>query len=359
MRRVEQSACLVDLAVGEGTHEGIDTGDFGDDVAHALLHRVVFQLVERFLECLERIVGLGDAVGDHTQVGHAEDFGGLLASGATLGILAVVELVRSLSVKHQQFQTVLVEIEFLLGDVLQRAQLWTAVKTQRMAESATHGCVLIKTTGGRTRHVVFRLDGGVDQRHTTGIGCAITQTVHIIQRQGGGAGHGCGGAQTGTERHAGGECRVEALHRIEAGFTQCPGNAYRVGGPAFHTTGLQTIEVGFGNVSGINVGNHAHLGVFTRLERDERAVRQCDRQAQARVVVGVFADQVHTARCGPYASRFLTVGGSEQVGRVLHTLVVRERLNEFNSSHWCFVLWVLLAFSLRYRLVRARGSAWR
>ena len=56
------------------------------------------------------------------------------ASGTTLGILAVVELVRSLSVKHQQFQTVLVEIEFLLGDVLQRAQLWTAIKTQRMAE---------------------------------------------------------------------------------------------------------------------------------------------------------------------------------------------------------------------------------
>ena len=359
MRRVEQSACLVDLAVGEGTHEGIDTGDFGDDVAHALLHRVVFQLVERFLECLERILGFSDFVGDHTQVGHAEDFGGLLASGATLGILAVVELVRSLSVKHQQFQTVLVEIEFLLGDVLQRAQLWTAIKTQRMAESAAHGCVLIEPTGGRARHVVFRLDGGVDQRHTTGIGCAITQTVHVIQRQGGGAGHGCGGAQTGSERNAGGECRVEALHRIEAGFAQCPGNAYRVGGPAFHATGLQTIEVGFGNVFGINVGNHAHLGVFTRLERDERAVRQCDRQAQARVVVGVFADQVHTARCGPYASRFLTVGGSEQVGRVLHTLVVRERLNEFNSSHWCFVLWVLLAFSLRYRLVRARGSAWR
>ena len=40
-------------------------------------------------------------------------------------------------------QTVLVEIEFLLGDVLQRAQLWTAIKTQRMAESAAHGCVLI------------------------------------------------------------------------------------------------------------------------------------------------------------------------------------------------------------------------
>ena len=56
------------------------------------------------------------------------------------------------------------------------------------------------------------------------------------------------------------------------------------------------------------------------------------RQAQARVVVGVFADQVHTARCGPYASRLLTVGGTEQIGRVLHTLVVRERLNEFNSS---------------------------
>ena len=33
MRRVEQSAGLVDLAVGEGTHEGVDTGDFGDDVA--------------------------------------------------------------------------------------------------------------------------------------------------------------------------------------------------------------------------------------------------------------------------------------------------------------------------------------
>ena len=174
MRRVEQSARLVDLAVGEGTHEGVDTGDFGDDVAHALLHRVVFQLVERFLERLERIVGLG----------------GLLAGGATLGILAVVELVRSLGVKHQQFQTVLVEIEFLLGDVLQRAQLWTAIKTQCMAESAAHGCVLVETTGGRARHVVFRLDGGVDQRHTTGIGCAITQTVHIIQRQGGGAGHG-------------------------------------------------------------------------------------------------------------------------------------------------------------------------
>ena len=92
-------------------------------------------------------------------------------------------------------------------------------------------------------------------------------------------------------------------------------------------------EVGFGNAFGVNVGNPAHLGVFTRLERDERAVRQCDRQAQTRVVVGVFADQVHTARCGPYASRLLTVGGTEQIGRVLHTLVVRERLNEFNSSH--------------------------
>ena len=33
-------------------------------------------------------------------------------------------------------------------------------------------------------------------------------------------------------------------------------------------------------------------------------------------------DQVHTARCGPYASRLLTVGGTEQIGRVLHTLVV-------------------------------------
>ena len=359
MRRVEQSAGLVDLAVGEGAHEGVDTGDFGDDVAHALLHRVVFQLVERFLERLERIVGLGDAVGDHTQVGHAEDFGGLLASGATLGILAVVELVRSLSVKHQQFQTVLVEIEFLLGDVLQRAQLWTAIKTQRMAESAAHGCVLIETTGGRTRHVVFRLDGGVDQRHTTGIGCAITQTIHVIQRQGGGAGHGCGGAQTGTERHAGGECRVEALHRIEAGFAQSPGHAHRVGGPAIHSPSFKSVEVRFGHLVRGHVGYHTHLRIFTRFQCDERAVRQCDRQAQARVVVGMFANQVHTARCGPYASRFLTVGGAEQVGRVLHTLVMRERLNEFNSSHWCFVLWVLLAFSLRCRSVRAHGSAWR
>ena len=228
-----------------------------------------------------------------------------------------------------------------------------------MAERAAHGGVLIEAAGGGAGHVVLGLDGGVDQRHTAGVGSAVAQAVHVIQRQGGGAGHGCGGAQTGSERHAGGECRIEALHRIEAGFAQCPGHTHRVSGPAFHTTGLQAVEVGFGDVFGVNVGNHAHLGVFTRLERDERAVRQCDRQAQARVVVGVFADQVHTARCGPYASRFLTVGGTEQIGRVLHTLVVRERLNEFNSSHWCFVLWVLLAFSLRYRLVRARGSAWR
>ena len=354
MRRVEQSARLVDFAVGEGTHEGIDTGDFGDDVAHALLHRVVFQLVERFLERLERIVGLGDAVGDHTQIGHAEDFGGLLASGTTLGILAVVELMRSLSVKHQQFQTVLVEIEFLLGDVLQRAQLWTAVKTQRMAESAAHGCVLVEATGGRARHVVFRLDGGVDQRHTTGIGCAITQTVHIIQRQGGGAGHGCGGAQTGTERHAGGECRVEALHRIEAGFTQCPGNAYRVGGPAIHSPSFKSVEVRFGHLVRGHVGYHTHLRIFTRFQCDESTVRQRDRQAQARVVVGVFADQVHATRSSPYTRRLLTIGGTEQVGRILHTLVVRERLNEFNSSHWCFC-----PFSLRCRSVRAHGSAWR
>ena len=223
MRSVEQSSGFVDLAVGEGTYEGVDARNLSDHMTHALLHRVVFQLVERFLERLERIVGLGDAVGNHTQVGHAEDFGGLLAGGAALGILAVVELVRSLSVEHHQLQTVLVEIELLLGDILQRAQLRAAVQAQRMAERAAHGGVLVEAAGGGAGHVVLGLDGGVDQRHTAGVGSAVAQAVHVIQRQGGGAGHGCGGAQTGSERHAGGECRIEALHRIEAGFDAVQG----------------------------------------------------------------------------------------------------------------------------------------
>lgn len=73
-----------------------------------------------------------------TQVGHTENLGGFLAGGATLSVLAIVELVRSTGIDHKQLEVVLVEVELLLGDVLQRGQLgrqssssaWPAV--QRM-----------------------------------------------------------------------------------------------------------------------------------------------------------------------------------------------------------------------------------
>ncbi len=124
----------------------------------------------------------------------------------------------------------------------------------------------------------------------------------------------------------------------ETGLAKRPGHAGRVGGPAVHATGFEAVEVGFGNLVGRHVGDDADLGVFARLERDERAVRQRDRQAQARVVVGVLADQVHTARSGPHALGRGGVGVDEQLGRPRDAILVGQRLNEFNSSHWCFSL---------------------
>ena len=228
-----------------------------------------------------------------------------------------------------------------------------------MAERAAHGGVLIETASGCAGHVVLGLDGRIDQGHAAGIGGSIAQTVHVIERQCGGAGHGGRGAQARAQRHARREGGVKALHRIEAGFSQCPGHAYRIGGPSFHAAGGQAIEVRFGDGIRRHVGNHAYLRVFARLQCDEGAMRQRDRQAQARVIVGMLADQVHTARGCPYAGRLLSVDGLEQIDGDLHALVVRERLNEFNISHWCVLMLVLVPVSLRCQSGRARGSAWR
>ena len=301
MRGVEQTAGGLDVTLGERTHEGAHALDLGDDVAHALLHRHVGQGIQRLLERLELVVGLGDAIGGDAQIGDAENAGGLLAGGATLGVLAVVELVRCLGVDHQQLQTVLVEVEGLLGDVLQRSELRTAVKQQRVAFGATHRGVLVEAAGGGAGHVVLGLDRGVDQRHAARVGGAVAETIHVVQGQRGRAGHGGGRAQARSQRHAGHERGVEALDLRETGLAKGPGHAGRVGGPAVHATGFEAVEVGLGNLVGRHVGDDADFGVLARLERDERAVRQRDRQTQARVVVGVLADQVHAAGSGPHA----------------------------------------------------------
>ena len=333
MRGVEQAARGLDVAVGEGAHEGAHALDLGDHMAHALLHRLVRQRVQRLLERLERVVGLGDAVGGDAQVGHAEDLRGLLAGGATLSVLTIVELVRSLGIDHKQFEVVLVEIELLLGDVFQRGELRAAVEQQRVAFGATHGGALVKTTGGSAGHLVLGLDGSVDEGHAAGVGIAVTKAVHVVQSQSGGAGHGGGGAQARAQRHAGDESGVKALDLVEAGFTQRPGHAGRVGGPAVHATGLEAIEISFGDLVGSHVGDDANLGVFARLQSDEGAVRQSNRQAQTGVVIGVLTDQVHAARSSPHALGRSAVGVDEQLGSLRNAFLMGQRLNEFNSSH--------------------------
>ena len=333
MGSVEQTARGLDVALSEGTHEGTHALDFGDDVAHALLHGLIRQGVKRFLEGLELVIGLGDAVGGNAQVGHTENLGGFLAGGATLSVLAIVELVRSLGIDHKQLEVVLVEVELLLGDVLQRGQLRAAVKQQRVAGGATHGSVLVKTAGGGTGHLVLGLDGGVDEGHTAGVGIAVAKAVHVVQSQSGGAGHGGGGAQAGAQRHAGDEGGVKALDLVETSLTQRPGHTGRVGGPAVHATGLEAIEISFGDLVGSHAGDDANLGVFARLQGDEGAVRQSDRQAQAGVVIGVLTDQVHTARSSPHALGRSAVGVDEQLGSLRDAFLMGQRLNEFNSSH--------------------------
>ena len=330
---VEQTARGLDVALSEGTHEGTHALDFGDDVAHALLHGLIRQGVKRFLEGLELVIGLGDAVGGNAQVGHTENLGGFLAGGATLSVLTIVELVRSLGIDHKQFEVVLVEIELLLGDVFQRGELRAAVEQQRVAFGATHGGALVKTTGGSAGHLVLGLDGSVDEGHAAGVGIAVTKAVHVVQSQSGGAGHGGGGAQARAQRHAGDESGVKALDLVEAGFTQRPGHAGRVGGPAVHATGLEAIEISFGNLVGSHVGDDANLGVFARLQSDEGAVRQSNRQAQTGVVIGVLTDQVHAARSSPHALGRSAVGVDEQLGSLRNAFLMGQRLNEFNSSH--------------------------
>ena len=134
---------------------------------------------------------------------------------------------RSLGIDHKQLEVVLVEVELLLGDVLQRGQLRSAVKQQRVAGGATHGSVLVKTAGGGTGHLVLGLDGGVDEGHAAGVGIAVAKAVHVVQSQSGGAGHGGGGAQAGAQRHAGDEGGVKALDLVETSLTQRPGHTGR------------------------------------------------------------------------------------------------------------------------------------
>ena len=148
-----------------------------------------------------------------------------------------------------------------------------------MAFGATHGSVLVKTAGGGAGHLVLGLDGGVDEGHTAGVGIAVAKAVHVVQSQSGGAGHGGGGAQAGAQRHAGDEGGIKALDLVETSLTQRPGHTGRVGGPAVHATGLEAIEISFSDLVGSHAGDDANLGVFARLQGDEGAVRQSDRQA--------------------------------------------------------------------------------
>lgn len=150
-------------------------------------------------------------------------------------------------------------------------------------------------------------------------------------------------------------------------------HAHRVSGPTVHAAGLKPIEVGLGDHIGGEVGNNAHAGVVTWRECYVGAVRQRDRQAESRVVVGVLADQVHAPGCGPHARRLLAVSLLEQFGRprgasasfigsMNSTDVMESPFNKyfgFQNVWDCYALYVYRAVSRRYRRGRARGTAVR
>ena len=105
---------------------------------------------------------------------------------------------RSLGIDHKQLEVVLVKVELLLGDVLQRGELraqssssaWPAV--QRMEAFWSRPPV-------EAPAISFSdLNGGVDEVTRPASEIAVAEAVHVVQSQSGGAGHGGGGAQAGA-----------------------------------------------------------------------------------------------------------------------------------------------------------------
>ena len=164
MRGVEQTAGGLDVALGERTHEGAHALDLGDDVAHALLHRHVGQGIQRLLERLELVVGLGDAIGGDAQIGNAEN------TGASSQVARRWAYWPSLSWCGAWVSTTSSSRPYLSRSKACWETFSSGVSSGRSRAAArglrcSASSVLVEAAGGGAGHVVLGLDGGVDQRH--------------------------------------------------------------------------------------------------------------------------------------------------------------------------------------------------
>ena len=71
MRGIHQTTGTRNVFLSESGHEITHALNLGHNMTHALLHHLARQRVHRLFERLERIVGTRNAIGSHSQIGHA------------------------------------------------------------------------------------------------------------------------------------------------------------------------------------------------------------------------------------------------------------------------------------------------